>query len=175
MPPEELDSRDGLRRCITQSADLEVGKTLFDKSRTHTSFIPIATSQRNARNFISCHLPNMDITPTHMNVEEEPSTSTGESTRLSLPPLSENCLSDSNSRNSNSDSRNKFESWRNHSWNSEGLDSESPIKDYLLDQDIRSITLPRPRKLAVSRRVPYKDITNDKVYELSQVGDIGQT
>ncbi|KAF6034076.1 hypothetical protein EB796_007618 [Bugula neritina] len=94
MPPEELDSRDGLRRCITQSADLEVGKTLFDKSRTHTSFIPIATSQRNARNFISCHLPNMDITPTHMNVEEEPSTSTGtdrvlESTSTTPTPFGE--------------------------------------------------------------------------------------
>jgi len=122
---------------VGQSADLEVGKTQArgsrDKSRTHTSFIPIATSQHNTRNFISCHLTNMDTTPTHMNVKEEPSTSTGESTRLSLPLLSENCLSDSNSRNSDSDSRNKFESWRNHSWNSKGLDSESPSKDYLLD------------------------------------------
>jgi len=117
----------------------------------------------------------MDITPTPMNVEEEPNTSTGESTRLSLHPVSENCLGDSNSKNSNSNSRNKFESWRNHSWNSEGLDSESPIEDSVLDQDVRSITQPWPQKLVVSRRVPYKDITNDKEYQPSQAGDIGQT
>jgi len=108
----------------------------------------------------------MDTTPTHMNAEEEP----GESTRLRLPPLSENCPSDNNSRNSNSDSQSKFESWRDHTWNSEGLDSESPIKDYLLDQDVRNVTLPQPRKLADSRRVPYRDITYGRANQLSQVG-----
>jgi len=164
---------------IGQSADLEVGKTQMrgscDKSLTHTSFIPIATSQHTTWNFISCHLTTMDTTPTHMNVEEEASTSPGESTRLRLPPLPENCLSDNNSRKSNSDSQSKLETWRNHSWNFEGLDSESPIKDYLLDQDVRNVILPQPRRLAVSRRVPYKDITNGRVNQLSQVGDIGQT
>jgi len=180
--PGKFDIREGPRRCVTLCSDKapiwKLVKTQTrgsrDKPRTHASFIPIATSKHTARNFIFCHLTNMDTTPTHINVKEESSTSPGESIRLRLPPISENCLSGDDSRNSNSDSQSKFESWRNHTWNSEGLNSESPIKDYLLDQDIRSVTLPQPRKLAVSRRVPYKDITNDRVNQLSRVGDIGQ-
>jgi len=131
-----------------QSADLEVGQTQVrgsrDKPRTHTSFIPIAMSKHTTRNFISCHLTNMDTTPTHMNVEEESRTSPGESIKLRLPPISKSCLSGNNSKNSNSDSQNKFESWRNHTWNSKRLNSESPIEDNLLDQDIRSVTLTQP-------------------------------
>jgi len=164
---------------IGQKPDPEVGKTQArdsrDKPRTHTSFIPIAASTHATRNLISRHLTNMDITPTHLNVEEESSAHPGKSTRLELPPIPENCLGGDDSRNSNSDSQSKFEMWRTHTWNSGGSDSESPNRDYLLDQDIQSVTLPPPRQLAVSRRVPYKDITNNRVSQPSRVGDIGQT